>query len=187
VTAGSPRVAPGGLRDIGPVAWTVAQVSGIVTGTTAPNVFLVLGRNRRLFRGWIRFAAKLMPGGRLPRADSELVIIRVAHLAGSAYELEQHRRLGRRAGLSAEAIERAPVGPDAPGWTPRQQLLLTAVDELHVDRDLSDDTWAALREHLDEPTAMELVLLAGHYEMLATAIQALRVPADRPRRRSDRG
>lgn len=182
MSAPDPRVAPGTLRQVGPLAWIVARVSGRVTGTTPPNVFLVLGRNRRLFRGWLHFAGKLMPGGRLPRADSELVIIRVAHLAGSAYELEQHRRLGRRAGLSTDDVERALAGPAAAGWTPRQQVLLTAVDELHHRRDLSDGTWALVREHLDERTAIELVMLAGHYEMLATAIQVLRVPPDRPRR-----
>jgi AhpD family alkylhydroperoxidase len=182
VTAAAPRVLPGGLRDVGLVAWTVARVSGRVTGTTPPNVFLVLGRNRRLFRGWLRFAGKLMPGGRLPRADSELVILRVAHLSGSAYELEQHRRLGRRAGLSSADLDRVLVGAEADGWTPRQAMLLTAVDELHHQRDLSDATWALVREHLDERTTIELVLLAGHYEMLATAIQVLRVPPDRPRR-----
>ena len=183
MTEPAPRIAPGGLRDVGPVAWVVAQVSGRVTGTTPPNVFLVLGRNRRLFRGWLRFASKLMPGGRLPRADSELVIVRVAHLAECPYELEQHRRLARRAGLSDADVDRALAGPEAPGWTPRQAVLLRAVDELHHDRDLTDATWAALREHLDEPALLELVLLAGHYEMLATALTTLRVPPDRPRGR----
>jgi AhpD family alkylhydroperoxidase len=145
-------------------------------------VFLVLGRNRRLFRGWLSFASKLMPGGRLPRVDAELVILRVAHLAECPYELEQHRRLGRRAGLSQEQVDAVELGPDAPVWTPRQALLLRAVDELHHLRDLTDDCWADVRAELDERTAIELVLLAGHYEMLATAITTLRVPADRPRR-----
>lgn len=177
-----PRVEPGGLRDVGLLAWTVARVSGRVTGTTPPNVFLVLGRHRGLFRGWLHFAGKLMPGGRLPRRDSELVILRVAHLAECPYELEQHRRLGRRAGLGADEVDRAAEGPDAGGWTPRQATILRAVDELHHQRDLSDGTWAAVRDHLDERSAIELVLLAGHYEMLATAITTLRVPPDRPRR-----
>jgi AhpD family alkylhydroperoxidase len=177
-----PRLEPGGLRDVGLLAWTVAQVSGRVTGTTPPNVFLVLGRNRRLFRGWLHFASRLMPGGRLPRRDSELVIVRVAHLAGCPYELEQHRRLARRAGLSPDEVDRIALGPDADGWTARQTVLLRAVDELHHDRDLCDATWTALGEHLDERTMIELVMLAAHYEMLATAITTLRVPADRPRR-----
>jgi hypothetical protein len=40
-----------------------------------------------------------------------------------------------------------------------------------------------LRDHVDEQAAIELVLLATHYEMLATTIAALRIPDDRPRRR----
>lgn len=177
------RVEPGGRGDVGLFTWGLAQVSGLVTGTTPPNVFLVLGRHRKLFRGWLRFAGRLMPGGTLPRRDSELVILRVAHRRDCRYELEQHRRLGRRAGLSPAEIERVAEGPGASGWSPRQQVLLQVVDELQDAGDLTDETWAAVRAHLDERGAIELVLLAAHYDMLATAITTLRVPLDRPRRR----
>jgi AhpD family alkylhydroperoxidase len=177
-----PRIAPGDRRQVGILTALIAEISGRVTGTTPPNLFLVLGRHRKLFRGWLRFAGRLMPGGTLPRADTELVILRVAHLRSCDYELDQHRRLARRAGLNDEEIERALAGPDADGWTDRQRALLRAVDELHHDRDISDASWADLRRHLDDRGSIELVLLAGHYEMLATAIAALRVPPDAPRR-----
>jgi AhpD family alkylhydroperoxidase len=160
-------------------------VSGLVTGTTPPNLFLVLGRHRRLFRGWLRFAGRLMPGGTLPRRDTELVILRVASLRGCDYELEHHRGLARAAGLSDGEIARI-VAKDAPsdgdGWPARQRALLAAVDQLHRTGDLDDGTWDEVRRHLDEREAIELVLLAAHYEMLATAIAALRVPPDAPRR-----
>ena len=58
-----------------------------MTGTEPPGVFLTLGRHRRLFWGWLLFAGSLMPGGRLPRRETELVILRVATLAGNDYEL----------------------------------------------------------------------------------------------------
>lgn len=177
-----PRVAPGDRRAVGVFAWIVAGVSGRVAGTSRPNVFLVLGRHRRLFRGWLHFAGRLMPGGRLPRRETELVILRVAHLRRCAYELDQHRRLAARSGVSPSEIDCVLVGPDAPGWSPRERTLLTAVDELHHAGDLTDATWDQLRSHLDERTAIELVLLASHYEMLATTITTLRIPLDRPRR-----
>ena len=41
-----------------------------------------------------------------------------------------------------------------------------------------------LRRHLDEEQAIELVLLVGHYQMLATAISTLRIETDEPRRRA---
>jgi AhpD family alkylhydroperoxidase len=158
-------------------------VSGRVTGTTPPNLFLVLGRHRKLFRGWLRFAGRLMPGGTLPRRETELVILRVAHLRANAYELEQHRRLAARARITEAEVARVLEGPAAGGWTPREHAVLAAVDELHRDQDLSDPGWAALVAHLSEREVIELVLLVGHYEMLATAITALRVPPDHPRRR----
>lgn len=176
-----PRIAPGGRREVGLLTWGLAQVFGRRSGTEPPAVFLILGRHRRLFRGWLHFAGRMMPGGRLPRRETELVILRVAALTGSEYETTQHRGLGRRAGLADAEIDRVRTGPDAEGWSARERLLLRATDELHTDRDLSDATWAELRDELDEPTCLELLMLVGHYEMLATTLRALRVPPDRPR------
>ena len=158
-----------------------ARLAGRVTGTEPPAVFLTLGRHRRLFWGWLLFAGALMPGGKLPRRETELVILRVATLSGNEYELTQHRRLGRRAGLSAAEVDRVADGPDAEGWGERERLLLRVTDELHASADLSDATWAALRDRLDERECIELVMLVGHYTMLATALTALRVQPDRPR------
>src|SRR5688500_10960009 len=97
-----PRIAPGSRADVGWINWTIASVGGRVTGTGPLNLFLTLGRHRKLFRAWLRFAGRLMPRGRLSRRESELVILRVAHLRDSAYEFEHHVRLGRRAGLGAD-------------------------------------------------------------------------------------
>lgn len=175
------RIGPGGWRDTGAIAWSFARVAGRVMRTEPPAVFTTLGRGRGLFWGWLHFAGRLMPGGTLPRRDTELVILRVAHLADSAYERAHHERLGRRVGLSRAEIDRVAGGPDAEGWTPRQRVLLAATDELHATRDLGDATWAALREVVDERGAVEFLLLVGHYEMLATTLTALRIAPDRPR------
>jgi len=177
-----PRITPGDRRTAGTFAWLLARASGFVTGTTPPNLFLTMARQPALFRGWLRFAARLMPRGTLPRRETELVILRVAHLRRCAYEFEHHVRLAAREGIGAADIERVVQGPDAEGWTARERALLSAVDELHAQRDLDDATWAELRRHLAEPAAIEFLLLVGHYEMLATFIGTLRIEPDRPRR-----
>lgn len=176
------RIAPGGRREAGSFAWAFSHVAGRVGATTPPNLFLTLGRHRKLFRRWLWFAGGLMPGGRLPRRESELVILRVAHLRSCRYELDHHERLGRRAGLGDAELQRVVAGPGADGWPARDRALLEAVDRLHHDGDLDDATWATLRDHLDEREAIELCMLVGHYEMLATTITALRIQPDRPRR-----
>jgi alkylhydroperoxidase family enzyme len=169
-------------RRTNPGAWLIARIAGRATGTEPPAIFLVLGRHNRLFWGWLHFAGRLMLGGRLERMETELVILRVAHLCRSDYELSQHRRLARRAGLADAEVDHVLKTPlDANDWNPRRRAILAAVDALHQDRDLDDATWAGLRAHLDERQAIELCQLVGHYEMLATTIRALRIQPDAPR------
>lgn len=183
IATGEPRISPGNRSDIGLISWVIARGAGLVGGTAPPNLFLTLGRHRRLFRGWLRFAGRLMPGGSLPRRETELVILRVAHLRDCAYEFDHHVRLGRRAGVDADDVARIIEGPSAEGWSDRERAMLAAVDAMHHRGDIDDEEWSALRSHLDEREAIELCLLAGHYEMLATTITALRIQPDARRRR----
>ncbi len=172
------RVAPGERHEIGAVNRAIARLAGLATGGPPPRLFTTLARHRRLFRPWLRFAAALMPGGVLPRADSELIILRVASNCGCEYERRHHRRLARAAGLSATEIERAHEGPGADGWTARQRLLLAAADALHASRDIPDELWAELARELSDRELIELCMLVGHYEMLAMTLNALRVEPD---------
>lgn len=177
------RIAPGRRRETGLLVQGFARLAGRVQGTEPPSVFLTLGRHRRLLWGWLHFAGTMMPGGRLARRETELVILRVATLCGSEYELVQHRALARRAGLGAEEVARVAQGPAAPGWDDGDRLLLEVVDELHATEDLADATWERLRAVREERECLELLMLAGHYRMLATTLTVLRVPPDRPRPR----
>ncbi|XRQ07061.1 carboxymuconolactone decarboxylase family protein [Actinomadura welshii] len=178
----APRATPGGLRDVGVVNWLACQIAGRAAGTGPPNLFMTLARRRGLFRGWLMFAGRMMPGGILPRRETELVILRVAHLRDCRYEFDHHVRLARRAGVREEDVERLKEGPDADGWSPREHAILTAADQLHHRQDIDDDAWTRLRTHLTQAECVELTMLVGHYEMLATAITTLRVQPDRPRR-----
>jgi AhpD family alkylhydroperoxidase len=183
MTGDAQRVAPGGLRETGLLPWVVSRVGGLGMRTEPLRLFSTLGKNRRLFRRWLIFAAGLMPRGRLPREDTEIVILRVAHLRGCEYERNHHVRIGRRAGLSREQIEAIITGPSDSVWSERQRVILSAVDVLVRDGDLDDATWHNLRAHLDERDCIEFCLLVGHYVMLASTIAALRIQPEAPARR----
>jgi AhpD family alkylhydroperoxidase len=174
----APRISPGRRREIGIIDLAVTRIIGVATGGGPPNVFTTLARHRGLFRRWLRFAGALMPGGLLPRRDSELVILRVADNCRCEYEWRHHERLGRTAGLAAEQIQRVREGPDADGWSARERLLLRAADELHAERDVSGELWGELRPLMSDPELIELCMLIGHYEMLAMTLNALRVAPD---------
>jgi AhpD family alkylhydroperoxidase len=178
MTAGSPRIRPGSRREIGWVNAGIVRIAGFVVGGEPPNVFTTLARHRVLFRRWMGFAAKLMPGGKLPRVDAELAILRVAHKTGSEYEWVQHEQMGRAAGLSEEEIARVKDGAEAAGWSPRQALILAAVDELCDRNRIGDELWARLAREFGEVDLIELCILTGHYQMLAMTLNSLAVEPD---------
>ncbi len=158
--------------------WALARLLGLAAGGPPPRVFTTLARHRRLFRPWLRFAGALMPRGELPRADSELLILRVACLCDCEYEWRHHERIAEHAGLDAAAVARVRRGSEVEGWTPRQAALLRAADELHERRMLSDERWRELRPLLSDAQLIELCMLVGHYEMLAMTLNALAVAPD---------
>lgn len=172
------RIAPGRLRELGPVNWIAWQALSRAAGTGDAQLFSTLGRTGGLFRGWLHYSGKLMPGGRLSRRESELVILRVAHLRGCDYEMDHHRRLGRRAGVTPEILEQVRTGPTDPAWSDKHRALLTAVDQLVTTRDVDDPAWADLAAHYDERRLIEIVLLVNQYEGLAATITTLRVQRD---------
>ncbi|GAA2055940.1 carboxymuconolactone decarboxylase family protein [Williamsia deligens] len=174
----TPRIAPGNLRELGPLNWAFCRVASRVVGVPDMHIFSTLGRTGGLFRGWLHHSARLMPFGPLSRRDTEMIIIRVAHLRDCAYELDHHLRLGKRAGIDGDLAERIRTGPDAVGGD-RDRAILTAVDELVGNRDIADATWTDLSRHLTERERIGLLLLVGNYDSLATTIGTLRIERDR--------
>jgi alkylhydroperoxidase family enzyme len=158
-----------------PSARLVAWLTGVATGNDPLAVFTTIGAHRRLFRWWLPFATSLLRGGRLARADTELLILRTAWNCAAWYEWVQHVPLASRAGLSSATIAAVVEGPASTGWTARQRLLLEATDELHGARVVSEPTWTRLSAQLTVEQCMELCFVVGHYEMLAMTLNSLGV------------
>ena len=114
-----------------------------------------------------------MPFGGLPRRDTELVILRVAWQCRSAYEWHQHVPIALRVGLTPDEVAGVADGSLAGGFTQRQRTLLAVCDELLARRALSNATWSGVQETLSDREAIELCLLIGHYQGLASAIGGL--------------
>ncbi|MER5219894.1 carboxymuconolactone decarboxylase family protein [Streptomyces flaveus] len=139
------------------------------------HVFTTLARHPELFAAWLPFSSQLLLAGDLPFAERELVILRVARNCESPYEWGQHVRIAAKAGLSSDDMARVAAGPDAPGWTERQSLLLRATDELHSGARIGRSTWEGLAQHLTERQLIELPMLVGHYHLLAFTLNSLQV------------
>ena len=175
-----PRIQPGGFRELGPINWAFCKLAARLTGVPQVHLFTTLGHHKRLFQAWLPFGGVLLGFGKLPRRDTELVILRVGHRRGCEYELQQHRRIAKRRGIDAGTQDKIFEGPDAHGLPDRDRALLTATDELIDTRTLSLPTWERLSGHLDRRQLIEFVTLASQYDALAATLNALRVPLDFP-------
>jgi AhpD family alkylhydroperoxidase len=176
-----PRVAPGSRRQIGWVNSGLARLaSREVDADRTLNVFTTIAIHRRLFRSWAMFARGLLRSGELDRREVELVILRVAHNSQCPYEWDQHVRIASKLGISSDVIESIRGPEPLLGGSVRREVLLTATDELHRDRDLTDSTWLALTKEVSHKQIIELCLLVGHYEMVAMVLNGLKVTTDCP-------
>ncbi len=124
------------------------------------------------FNGYVLFSSSLSP------RERELLVLRVASVRQCDYEWAQHSVLARDAGLGVEEIKRVAVGPDAEGWSDLDRALLTAVDELVREANLSDGTWSLLAGNLDEKKILDLVFTVGAYDLLAMAFRSFRIEID---------
>lgn len=75
-------------------------------------------------------------------------------------------------GAAAGTIE----GSSAKGWNTHDRAIVRAMEELHFDSMISDDTWADLAEFFNDKKLIELVILAGQYKTVAYYQNALRLP-----------
>lgn len=165
-----------GIREVGVINHVIARIGAKVQGTETMGVFSTVGRARRLFKAWLVYSATMMPFGYLSRKETELVILRVAHLKGSDYEAAHHRKLGASVGLSDEQVE-AMEGEEH-GQTRRWGVILDAVDQIVKTGEVDDETWLALATYLSDRECVALVMLTTNYSGLATALHVLGTPVD---------
>jgi alkylhydroperoxidase family enzyme len=176
----TPRVPPGGRRELGLFGWLFCKLTARVWGVPEFHLFTVMAQHRRLFWSWAPFSGLLLNAGRLPKSDTELAILRVGYLRGSEYELQQHRRIAVRRGIDTDTQREIFAWPAAEGLSARQRALLTGVDDLISTRMLSDQNWQLLSSYLDRRQLIEFVTLVGQYDALAMTLNTLAVPMDYP-------
>lgn len=120
--------------------------------------------------GYLRFA------GELPDDARELAILYAARKMGSAYEWIQHEPVARKAGVPAPIIEKVLLGAEISADNPYYGDVLRAVqytlDRTSIPQELHD----RLAEKLGLPAVIELVVLTGFYEMIASFIFAFDIP-----------
>ena len=133
----------------------------------AGNILGTLVRHPALTRAFLTFNAYLLRDCELSPRLREVALLRIVHRRNCEYLWDHHVPIAQRAGLSAaeiEGVRRGEVTGDV------DRLVARAVDELDDRTEISDETWTALTDHLDERQLMDLVFVVGGYAMLAQVV-----------------
>jgi 4-carboxymuconolactone decarboxylase len=144
------------------------------------NVFRLLANVPHVFVGWTQMVDELFDSPTFSLRMREVVILRVAHLQGSRYELAQHVGIARGAGLTEQQIN-AIIDTDdldGAGFSRTERAVLDVVTELCGTHRLADDSFAAARAALGDEALTELLMLVSCYYGLALVLNAVDLDVD---------
>jgi alkylhydroperoxidase family enzyme len=141
-------------------------------------LFRTMAKSPRVFAKL--FAAGLLDKGPLSLRQREIVIDRTTARLGCEYEWGVHIAFfAERAGFTPEHIAATVTGDgDAACWTPDEQALISAVDDLVDRRTIGDKTWTALAAHFDETQILEVIALVGYYHTISFLCRGLDLPLE---------
>jgi 4-carboxymuconolactone decarboxylase len=114
------------------------------------------------------------------RRMREVVILRVAHLQGSRYELSQHVGIARNAGLTDQQINAIldTDHPAATGFSDTERTALDVTTELCSTHQLRDETFAAAQALFGDEALTELLMIISCYYGLALVLNATDLDVD---------
>ena len=144
----------------------------------AHNIFRTLAHHPKLLKRWLVFGAHVLSKNSLPERERELAILRTGARCGAEYEFGQHTVIGRAAGVTDDEIVALTRPLDQHEWNDADRALLTAVDELHDDQCLTDDTWNTLVRRWEHQQVLDLIFTVGQYTLVSMALNSLGVQLD---------
>jgi alkylhydroperoxidase family enzyme len=131
-------------------------------------------RNHHMLGAWIRSGSTIDPWLR------ELLILQVGYLTKSPYEFSHHVKISAGFGVTDEDIRdliRFDSG-QANALSEAAREALTAVRELTLDADVSDETWARLAARYPNDQLVEILLVVGYYNHVIRLLSALRIDVE---------
>jgi 4-carboxymuconolactone decarboxylase len=156
----------------GKVAGSAANASpGTVGGPF--NVFLRSPKLGEIFQqagGFIRFESSL--GAKL----TELAILVTARYWSAQYEWFAHHRLALQAGLDPKIADAIAQNRVPEGMQPEEEAVYQFTRELHLDKQVSDATYARVVDLFGEQGVMDLIGTAGYYSLISMVLNVDRTP-----------
>ena len=174
-----PRVSPQREKDWNPEIRELFERIGYETERDLYNILKTLAQHPKLFKRWLPFANHVLFKSSLAPRIREIVILRTGWLCGSEYEWTQHVRIGRdEAAMTDRDFKALEIGPEDPHWSPKERVVLIAVEELSTEKRISDDIWIELKKYFNQVQLMDLVAAVGNYTLVSMMLKSFGVELD---------
>ncbi len=88
-------------------------------------------------------------------------------------------RIGRdEAAMTDRDFKALEIGPEDPHWSPKERVVLIAVEELSTEKRISDDIWIELKKYFNQMQLMDLVAAVGNYTLVSMMLKSFGVELD---------
>jgi len=139
------------------------------------NLFKVMGNCPYIGRNFIRLGSSILREEELSPKLRELAILRVGYLAQAEYEFTKHVVIGQEAGVTKEQIGVIPEWATSTRFNDEERAILRYTDEVAQNIRVEDNTFAELRNFLNEPAIVKLTTTIGYYGMACRIMVALQI------------
>jgi alkylhydroperoxidase family enzyme len=129
--------------------------------------------------GWEKMLSAVRNRTQIPAQLRELAILRVGRLSRAAYEVFQHERIAREAGVAEEkiaALRDATI--EAPAFSDNEKAVLRYTDDVVRNVKASDKTLKAVQAFLTPGAVVELTLTIGYYMMVCRLLETTGVEGE---------
>jgi len=143
------------------------------------NIYRMLANSEAGLKGFVRMGNALLYRCELDAGLRELAIVRVGRLSRAAYEVFQHERIAREAGVGEEkiaALRDATI--EAPAFTDHEKAVLRYTDDVVRNVKASDKTLKAIQAFLTPGAVVELTLTIGYYMMVCRFLESMGVEGE---------
>ncbi|MBB3182037.1 SDR family oxidoreductase [Variovorax sp. Sphag1AA] len=135
------------------------------------NLYRMLPNAPEVAEGFLALGGAILRQSSLTPALRELVILRVGALCEAHYEIHQHRRVARGAGVPDAKIEAALTDPANAVFDERERAVLAFTDAVVRQVKAPQPLYEALAAHCTSQEQMEVIVTIGFYMLVSRLLE----------------
>ena len=139
------------------------------------NLHRAFGNAPNLFKAYSDLAIAIRSAAAVPRADRELIILRLTQLSKGDYEFVQHRPMAMSCGMTATQIDALSDWRGSTLFDERQRAILAYADGMVSAQGVDEAVFGELKRFFSVQEIVELTITASFYYGSSLGTRALGV------------